>query len=332
MYSTYTTAERHGYSVEFSTFEADRLLLATSQLYGLAGGGTLFLLQHLPHGKGISEVGRLEWSDGLFDVAWCPYGNNIACTASGDGSLQIWSGLDVAFNADVEANCFKVPQKPVACLCEHKNEVYSVDWSEKWNYHQILSASWDGSIKLWDCNRQKSVATYMGHSDLIYTAKFSPLVANIFASVGTDGLLNLWNSFDFSGKPLMAVKAAHETEILSLDWSQYDRNALVTGAADGLIRGWDLRNMRHHVFELFSGEFAVRRLAFSPHKASILASANYDFTTRIWDFGVSQDAIEIHEHHTEFVCGLDWNINAPHQLVDCGWDSVVNIFTPKSLK
>ena len=29
MYSTYTTAERHGYSVEFSTFEADRLLLAT---------------------------------------------------------------------------------------------------------------------------------------------------------------------------------------------------------------------------------------------------------------------------------------------------------------
>lgn len=53
---------------------------------------------------------------------------------------------------------------------------------------------------------------------------------------------------------------------------------------------------------------------------------------RIWDLGVSQDAIEIHEHHTEFVCGLDWNINATHQLVDCGWDSVVNIFTPKSLK
>lgn len=171
-------------------------------------------------------------------------------------------------------------QKPVMCLREHKNEVYSVDWSEKWNYHQILSGSWDGSIKLWDCNRQKSVATYMGHTDLIYSAKFSPLVANIFASVGTDGLLNLWNSFDFSGKPLMTVKAAHDSEILSLAWSHYDRNVLVTGGADGVVRGWDLRNMRHQVFELFSGEFAVRRLSFSPHKASVLASANYDFTTR----------------------------------------------------
>lgn len=53
---------------------------------------------------------------------------------------------------------------------------------------------------------------------------------------------------------------------------------------------------------------------------------------RIWDFGVSADAVEIHEHHTEFVCGLDWNANKPHQLADCGWDSVINIFTPKTLK
>lgn len=245
-----------------------------SQLYGLAGGGSLFLLQDLAQ-QGLTEIGRLEWSDGLFDVSWCPYSNNIACTSSGDGSLQIWTGLD----ADSES-AEKIPQKPVMCLREHKNEVYSVDWSEKWNYHQILSASWDGSIKLWDCNRQKSVATYSGHSDLLYSAKFSPFIANIFASVGTDGLLNLWNSFDFSGKPLMSVPAAHDSEILSMDWSKLDRNVLVTGGADGLVRAWDLRNMREHVFELFSGEFAVRRLAFSPHKATVLASANYDFTTR----------------------------------------------------
>ncbi|XP_013107586.2 peroxisomal targeting signal 2 receptor [Stomoxys calcitrans] len=326
MYTTYTTADRHGYSVKYSTFETDRLLLATSQLYGLAGGGSLFLLQHLP-AKGLNEIGRLEWSDGLFDVSWCPYANNIAVTSSGDGSLQIWSGLD----ADSES-AMKIPQKPVMCLREHKNEVYSVDWSEKWNYHQILSASWDGSIKLWDCNRQKSVATYSGHSDLIYSAKFSPFIANIFASVGTDGLLNLWNSFDFSGKPLMSVPEAHNSEILSMDWSKLDRNVLVTGGADGLVRAWDLRNMREHVFELYSGDFAVRRLAFSPHKATVLASANYDFTTRIWDFSVSADAVEIHEHHTEFVCGLDWNANKPHQLADCGWDSVINVFTPKTLK
>uniref|UniRef100_A0A1A9V2X2 Peroxin-7 n=1 Tax=Glossina austeni TaxID=7395 RepID=A0A1A9V2X2_GLOAU len=323
-----TTPERHGYSIKFSALETDLLLLATSQLYGLAGGGTLFLLQHAVEDGRLTEICRFEWSDGLFDVAWCPYANNIAATASGDGSLQIWNGLENGSDGSLK----DVPKKPVMCLKEHKNEVYSIDWSEKWNYHQILSSSWDGSIKLWDCNRQKSVATYNGHTDLIYSAKFSPLVANIFASVDTDGLLNLWNSFDFSGKPLMTITSAHNTEILSMDWSQFDRNVLVTGGADGLIRTWDLRNMRHHIGELFSGEYAVRKLAFSSHKASVLAAANYDFTTRIWDFGISFDAIEVHEHHTEFVCGLDWSVHHQHLLADCGWDSVVNIFRATSLK
>jgi len=143
----------------------------------------------------------------------------------------------------------------------------------------LLSASWDCTLKLWDCNRQSSITTFVGHSDLIYGAKFSPLIANLFASVSTDGHLNLWNSLDFAGKPLMSIEA-HASEALSCDWSHFDRNVLVTGGSDGLIRGWDLRKMRTHVFELYSGEFAVRRLACSPHSAAVLASANYDFTTR----------------------------------------------------
>lgn len=41
---TYFTANRHGYAVRFSKFSADRLIVATSQFYGLAGAGTLYVL------------------------------------------------------------------------------------------------------------------------------------------------------------------------------------------------------------------------------------------------------------------------------------------------
>lgn len=248
----------------------------SSQLYGLAGGGSLFLLAQnsLDEGQSLTELCRLEWSDGLFDVAWCPYASDIAATASGDGSLQIWSGLD-GDSALEELT----PKQPLLCLQEHKNEIYSLDWGEKWNYHTLLSASWDCTLKLWDCNRQNSITTFVGHNDLIYCAKFSPLIANLFASVSTDGHLNLWNSLDFTGKPLMSIEA-HASEALACDWSHFDRNVLLTGGSDGLVRGWDLRKMRTHIFELGSGEFAVRRLACSPHSATVLASANYDFTTR----------------------------------------------------
>lgn len=198
--------------------------------------------------------------------------------------MQIWGGLD----ADTE-NLLKSSTKPIILFQEHKNEVYSIDWGEQWNYHQLLSSSWDGTVKLWDCNRPNSVSTYVGHTDLIYCAKFSPLIANLFASVGTDTNLNLWSSLDFSGKPLMTIQAEHAGELLSCDWSHFDRNLLVTGGSDGQVRGWDLRNMRHHLFELYSGDFAVRRLAFSPTMATVLAAANYDFTTRYVVDGETND-------------------------------------------
>ena len=65
--STFLTPNRHGYSVRFSPFDPNRLVVATSQFYGLAGGGTLFLLELAPNG-GIIEAKTLQWSDGLFDV------------------------------------------------------------------------------------------------------------------------------------------------------------------------------------------------------------------------------------------------------------------------
>ena len=33
---------------------------------------------------------RMEWSDGLFDVAWSEEHENHVVTSSGDGSLQLW--------------------------------------------------------------------------------------------------------------------------------------------------------------------------------------------------------------------------------------------------
>lgn len=117
-------------------------------------------------------------------------------------------------------------------------------------------------------------------------------------------------------------------------------------------------------------EYAVRRVKFSPYHASILASASYDFTTRyfellvvvvytmctdyyyqaslcasflkfltwccyyfnrIWDFKASSEAMETVKHHSEFVYGLDFNNHVPGEIADCGWDSLVHIFSPVSL-
>lgn len=103
--TSFFTPNRHGYSVQFSPFEANILavgksgkcapfapvfnyyafpiiqslsllllllslcfiLLATSKPFGFVGGGTLFLL-HLNESGAIVRTKSFEWSDGLFDT------------------------------------------------------------------------------------------------------------------------------------------------------------------------------------------------------------------------------------------------------------------------
>lgn len=117
--ATYFTPERHGYAVRFSPFYKDRIAVATSQQFGLAGslllhytvcpiffvvfysayvlkfyciagGGTLFVLERTPVGT-LENVGVFDWSDGLFDVAWSEGNPDIAVSGSGDGYLQVWN-------------------------------------------------------------------------------------------------------------------------------------------------------------------------------------------------------------------------------------------------
>ncbi|XP_046664428.1 peroxisomal targeting signal 2 receptor [Homalodisca vitripennis] len=311
---TYLTPNRHGYSVRFSPFQPEKIVCATSQYFGLAGGGTLFVLEVTPDGS-LVELSTSQWPDGLFDVVWSETDANIVVTASGDGVLQLWNIL--------------CPQLPPQTLREHKKEVYSVDWSQTRQEQFILSASWDCSVKLWDPNRSVSLATFLGHSQLVYNAMWSPHVPSCFSSVSGDGTLRIWNSL-VPQRASMTLKA-HDAEVLTCSWCKYDQNILATGGSDGLIRGWDLRNFIAPIFEQKGCEYAVRRIQFSPHHLSVLASVSYDFTTRIWDFKASSEAIETIKHHSEFVYGLDFNQHVQGQIADCGWDSLIHVFTPRSL-
>ncbi|CAH1798363.1 unnamed protein product [Owenia fusiformis] len=310
---SFRTEARHGYAVEYSPFFPQRLATATSQHFGIAGCGTLIVLDITP--KGLVLARALDWNDGLFDVTWSENNENILVTGSGDGSIQVW---DIA----------QPKPAPIQVYKEHSKEVYSVDWSVTRNTNLLLSGSWDGQIKLWDIHQPKSLNTFQGHEHLVYSAIWSPHITGCFASASGDRTLRVWDV----KKPYMAQVTipAHDSEILTCDWSKYDQHLMITGAVDCSIRGWDLRQPKQHVFELKGHQYAVRRAKCSPFVASQIASCSYDFTVRLWDFK-QPHPIETIEHHTEFICGLDWNLHIPGQIADCSWDEQVRVYSPQSI-
>lgn len=118
---------------------------------------------------------------------------------------------------------------------------------------------------------------------------------------------------------------------MSCDWSEYNSNIIATSGSDSVINVWDIRNFTLPSIQLHGSTHAVRRVRFSPFHSNILASSSFDHSTRIWNWQHNSDAIETLNHHTEFNYGLNWNRLNQNQLADCGWDSLVHVFYPKSL-
>ena len=246
--------ELHGYSVEFSPFEENKLACATSQHFGIVGNGRQFVLD--VGERGIGEVRHFDTQDGVYDCTWSEVNENHLLSATGDGSLKLW---------DTHA-----PRNPLMSFEEHTHEVYSADWNLV-TKDLFLSGSWDCKVKVWNPKSHKSLRTYKEHTYCVYSTVWSPLLPDTFASASGDHTLKIWDVNEAKSKQTIR---AHEFEILTCDWNKYNEFEVATGSVDKTIRIWDLRNPKREVMELHGHSYAVRRLKYSPHNENIIASCS----------------------------------------------------------
>lgn len=126
---------------------------------------------------------------------------------------------------------------------------------------------------------------------------------------------------------------------------------LATGGVDRLIRTFDVRNPTGGPVAVLPGhEYAVRRLAWSPHAADVLASASYDMTVRVWSDGSAVGVqpppppqpqpntipvgtqLGVMNRHSEFATGVDWCLfGSGGWLASAGWDQRVLVWDAHTL-
>lgn len=207
--------------------------------------------------------------------------------------------------------------------------------------------------------------TIPAHTACVYSAIFAPSQPTIIASCSSDGFLKVWDTRtpitpSMAGQPATASLSitAHPTEVLSLDWNKYHPHLIATGSVDRSIRIHDLRMATNTlpspiptmqpsatVASLLGHEYAVRKVAWSPHSANILASGSYDMTARIWSIdagtlgngGLSSAfssaglgggrLMRIFDQHTEFVVGTAWSLFEENVIATCSWDQTVALWS-----
>ena len=214
--------------------------------------------------------------------------------------------------------------------------------------HKRSNHDADASVQ-WTPERASSIATIQAHTACVYNAIFSPHEPDTLASCSSDGYLKVWDlkvpsSPTKPGRPQLSL-AVHPTEVLSLDWNKYQPNMVATSSVDRSIKIHDLRmasssphpSDRATLATLLGHEYAVRKVAFSPHSPTLLASASYDMTARIWDVDVSGGAgpngsgaaviaRKIYDLHSEFVVGLAWSLYEQGVVATSSWDQETHLW------
>ncbi|KAI1915443.1 peroxisomal targeting signal 2 receptor [Ophidiomyces ophidiicola] len=336
----------NGCGVKYSPFFDSRLAVAASANFGLVGNGRFYIFNLTAQG-----IVPLKWyttQDALYDLAWSEVHENQAVVASGDGSIKLFD--------------LTLDEFPVQAWKEHTREVFAVHWNLVAK-DRFCSSSWDGTVKIWTPERPTSLLTLPTHS-CTYSAAFSPHSPDIVSCVSSDSYVRVFDlrtpasasnhltiQIPIHGSsqiPMLPktgltqnLATSTPSEALTHDWNKYRSSVLATGGVDRTIRTFDIRAPQQGpLCAMLGHEYAVRKVAWSPHLSHVLLSAGYDMTCRVWTDGSDvalpgMDADTMRAgpastmgrelgrmgRHTEFVTGVDWCLfGSEGWCASCGWD------------
>ncbi|MCW5910405.1 MAG: caspase family protein [Cyclobacteriaceae bacterium] len=100
---------------------------------------------------------------------------------------------------------------------------------------RLLSASWDGSIRLWDIATGLAEKKLSGHQGAVHVALFNHTETGIY-SAGADRIIRYW---DVNTDKVLKTYESHVAEITSLILTP-DEKMLISHSLDGVTKFWDL--------------------------------------------------------------------------------------------
>ncbi|XP_060780872.1 WD repeat-containing protein 17 isoform X1 [Neoarius graeffei] len=229
----------------------------------------------------------------------------------------------------------------------------------------LATASFDGTIKVWDINTLTAVYTSPGNEGVIYSLSWAPGDLNCISGAtsrngafiwdvkkgkmitrfnehGKNGIFCIaWSHKDSkriatcSGDGFCIIrtidgkvlhKYKHPAAVFGCDWSQNNKDMIATGCEDKNVRVYYLATSSDQPLKVFTGHTAkVFHVRWSPLREGILCSGSDDGTVRIWDY--TQDAcINVLSGHTAPVRGLMWNSEVPYLLTSGSWDYTIRVW------
>jgi serine/threonine protein kinase len=154
----------------------------------------------------------------------------------------------------------------------HSNFVRFADFSPSGD--TIVTASDDGTARLWDVKSARPTGVVLQHSNRVNTARFSP-DGQWIVTASEDATARVWEAH--SGKLITTLR--HANDVYTAEFSP-DGRLVATASADTTTRVWDAGSALP-ISESFQHGARVNAVVFTPDGQAIL-SASDDGTVRWW--------------------------------------------------
>lgn len=177
--------------------------------------------------------------------------------------------------------------KLIRVLYGHTDEVTDVTLMP--DERHALSASEDGTIKMWDLENGFELTTIKDHAGPIWAIAVTPDGRRVI-SASDDGTVKIW---DLSEKTQLITLRGHQSQVWDVVVTSDGRRAL-SASEDGTIKVWDLENGNE--LAILQGHTArVTSIAVASDGQRVL-SASYDHTLKIWDLPTGTELASLQGH------------------------------------
>ncbi|CAD6885155.1 unnamed protein product [Tilletia controversa] len=267
----------------------------------------------------IKVIQKINHDGEVNRARYCPQNIDLIATRAVSGLTYIFDRTKHSLIPNADGVC-----RPDIILEGQTKEGYGLDWNPIRQGH-ILASSDDSSVCYWDINEFKKgsqkmqpVRRYEAHTSIVEDVAWHHHHESLFASVGDDRQMFIWDSRSNTPAPKHRVEA-HTAEVNAVRFSPSNEFLLATASSDKSVGLWDLRNLKVKLHSLESHTDEVLQLSWSPHNETVLASASADRRINLWDLsriGEEQtpddaedgppELLFVHGGHTSRPTDLSW--------------------------
>jgi guanine nucleotide-binding protein subunit beta-2-like 1 protein len=196
-------------------------------------------------------------------------------SASRDKSIMVWDLVR-------DSETFAVPRR---CLKGHSHFVQDVTISSDGQF--ALSASWDGTLRLWDIHAGVSTRQFIGHKKDVLSVAFSPDNRQI-VSGSRDHTIKIWNTLGECKYTI--AEGGHKDWVSCVRFSPspdaVGDPVIVTCGWDKMVKVWELTTLSLRT-KLMGHSGYLNTMTISPD-GSLCASGGKDGIAMLWDLNESK--------------------------------------------